>query len=111
MRRREVEEAEESPAEIIVGFRRFVLGGLLLEFLVAIERIELTLELFRIGKFAAGFENAILRTQCRGVRACRFGHRTVRRADSIRRSVGRPRGLRDLQTGHEAFEIALLFWL
>ena len=48
LRRRAVEQTEKSPAEIVVGLRCFVAGGLVFQFLVAVERMQVALEFFRI---------------------------------------------------------------
>ena len=111
LRRCAVEQAEEAPAEIVVGFWRLVGDGLGLQLLVAVERMQLALEFFRIGQLAAGLDDAILRPQCRRVGA---GQLRCGRIRGVRRRAiaGRvPRRLRDLQTGHEAFKIALLLRL
>ncbi len=49
LRRRAVEQAEETPAEIVVGFRRFVFRRLFFQPLVSVERMQLALEFLRIG--------------------------------------------------------------
>ena len=108
--RRHVEQAEEAPAEIIVRLGRLVGGGLRLELLVAVERIELALEFFRIRELAASLEHALLRAQSGGVGPDRLaGSPALRRRRSSRKTVRSARAFRDLQAGHEAFEIALLF--
>ncbi len=61
--RRDIEQAEEAPAEIVGGLRIFALGGVLLQPLIGVERMLLALELFRIGEFAAGGEQAVLRLE------------------------------------------------
>src|SRR5580700_1360829 len=111
LRRRTVEQAEEAPAEIVVGLRRLVLGGLVLQLLVAVERMQLALEFFRVRQLAAGLDGAILGAQRRGIGADRFRRSSVR-LSCDRAVAGRgPRCLRDLQTGHKAFEIAFLLRL
>src|SRR6516162_4230191 len=65
LRRRAVEQAEETPAKIVVGFRSFVSRCLFLQPLVSVERVKLALEFFRIGKLAAGFDHAVLRAKPR----------------------------------------------
>src|SRR5579863_6900177 len=65
LRRRAVEQAEEAPAEIIVGLRRLVLGGLVFQLLVAVERMQLALEFFRVRQLAAGLDGTILGAQRR----------------------------------------------
>ena len=87
LRRRAVEQAEEAPAEIVVGLRRLVVGGLRLQPLVAVERIELALEFLRVGQLAAGLDDAVLRAQRRGVRADRL--RGCRRRPRRRRRRSR----------------------
>src|SRR5580698_11324050 len=109
MRRCEVKNSEEPPAEIVIRLRRLVFDGLPLQLLVAVERIKFALEFFRVGELAAGFENLLLRAP-----------RSRFRADGLRRSacaicggsvaVYSSRRFRDLHPGHEAFEIALLLW-
>src|SRR5580692_10539420 len=82
LRRCAVEQAEEAPAEIIVRFRRFVLGGLVLQLLVAVERVQFALELFRVRQLAAGLDGAVLGEQRRGVGSnwlSRYGVRWGRR--------------------------------
>ena len=108
--RRDVEQAEEAPAEIVRRLRIFVLGGLLLQPLVAVERMLLALELFLVGELAAGCEHAVLRLECRRVGADRLRRRG---AAAPARAAAAPamlaRRLGDLHAGDEAFEIALLF--
>src|SRR6516162_1295472 len=67
LRRRAVEQAEETPAEIVVGFRCFVSSRLFLQPLVSVERVKLAFEFFWIGKLAAGFDHAVLRAQSGGI--------------------------------------------
>src|SRR6266702_6562243 len=116
LRRGAVEQAEKAPAEIVVGLGRFVFCGLLLQPLVAVERMKLAFELFRIGELAAGFEDAVLRPQRRGIWPERFhgsggaARRSRRRTWRHSIAVCRTQTLRDLQSGHEAFEITLLLW-
>src|ERR1700680_4589537 len=111
LRRRAVEQAEEAPAEIVVWLWRLVLGGLVFELLVAVERMQLALEFFRVRQLAAGLDGAILGAQRRGVGSDRFCCCCVcwGRCGTITRRGSRR--LRDLQAGHEAFEITLLLWL
>src|SRR4029077_2327684 len=101
--------------EIVVRLGRFVFRGLFFEPLVAVEWMKLAFELFRIGELAAGFEDAVLRPQRGGIRPDRFrgsggAVRRGRRAWWYCIAVCRTQTLRDLQSGHESFEIALLFW-
>jgi hypothetical protein len=102
---RHIEQAEEAPAEIVRRLGILVARGLRLQALVTVERMQLALEFFLLGEFAAGFDDAILRARMLGIRADRLGRRRRRR----RRTAGWPRRLGDLQAGHETFEIALLF--
>jgi hypothetical protein len=100
-----VEQAVEAPAEIIVGFRRLVVCGLRFQALIAVERMQFALELLRIGKLLAFFDEAILCAQMRGVGSYGLGRgRAV--GTVTRRRASRAR---DLQSRHEAFQIALLF--
>ena len=116
LRRRAVEQAEETPAEIIVGFRRFVFRRLFLQPLVSVERMKLALEFFWIGELAPGLDRAILRAQSRSVGPDRLGGGTcsaIRPGGGGRRraiAACRTQSLCDLQSGHQAFEIALLLW-
>ena len=73
--RRDVEQAEEPPAEIVGRLRIFVARAELLEALVAVERMLLALELFLIGKLLAGGEHAVLRFEGRGVGSGRLRRR------------------------------------
>ena len=53
LRRRDVEQPEIAPAEIVGRLRRLVLLGLLLQPLIGVERMLLALELFLVGELAA----------------------------------------------------------
>ena len=101
--RRDVEQAEEAPAEIIGGLGIFVACRLRLEPFVAVEGVQFTLEFLLLGKLAAGLEHPLLRAQMCGVRAARL------RRPGARGAALDARGLGDLQAGDEAFEVALLF--
>src|SRR5499427_6261636 len=70
--RRAVEQTVKAPAEIVVCFRRLVVCGLRLQPLIAVEWMQLALELLRNGKFFAFFDEAILRAQMIGVGTRRF---------------------------------------
>src|SRR5256885_13518949 len=61
LRRCAVEQAVVAPAEIVGRLRSFVLGGLLLQPLIGIERMLLALELFLVAQLAAGLDGAVLR--------------------------------------------------
>jgi hypothetical protein len=109
--RRAVEQAEEAPAEIVVGLGRLIGRGLGLELLIAVERVQFALELLLVGKLAAGLDDAILGGDVRRIRA---GHCRRRRCACGCRAGGArkaARRLRDLQAGHEALEITLLLRL
>ena len=67
--RRDIEQAEEPPAEIVGGLGIFAFGGVVLQPLVGVERMLLALELFLIGQFAARCEQPVLRFQTRPHRA------------------------------------------
>ena len=71
--RRHVEQAEEAPAEIVRRLRVDVLGGVILQPLVSVERMLLALELLRVRQLAAGLEHAVLRLERGGVGADRLG--------------------------------------
>jgi hypothetical protein len=76
--------------------------------------VKLAFEFFRIRKLAAGFDGAVLRAQGRRIRADRFRWpgRTIRGRGGQRSiAVCRTQSLGDLQSGHQAFKVALLFWL
>src|SRR6516162_6958184 len=62
-----VEQAVEAPAEIVVGFRRLVVCSPRFQALIAIERVQFALELLRIGKLLAFFDEAILCAQMSNV--------------------------------------------
>src|SRR4029450_3717329 len=68
-----VEQTVKSPAEVIVGFRRLVVCGLRFQALIAVERMQLALELLRIGKLLAFFDEAILRAQMSRIGSHGFG--------------------------------------
>ncbi len=110
--RRHVEQAEEPPAEIVGRLGIDVLGGVLLQPLVGVERMLLALELLRVRQLAAGLEHAVLRLERGGI-----GTDRLRRGRSERpRQPGGRAGealcrLGDLQTGGKALQIALLFGL
>ena len=104
--RRAVEQAEEAPAEIVVGLGRLVAGRLGFELLVAVEGMQLALELLLVGELAAALDDAILGGDVRSVGA---GDDRRRRRGGCGRPWKPARRLGDLQAGHEAFEIPLLF--
>ena len=106
--RRNVEQTEEAPTEIVRRLWVFILGRVRLQALVGIEGMFVALELFLIGKFAAGSERAVLRFERRSVGAGRLGWRR-RSGRSRRNSAGNAScRLGDLHAGNEPFEIALL---
>ena len=94
---RDVEQAEETPAEIVGRLGIFVVRRLRLEPFVAVEWVQFALEFLLFGELAAGFEDAILRVQVRGVGAAAPpAQRWRRRLGRARpwRSAGRRRSLR-----------------
>src|SRR5262249_23135104 len=111
LRRRAVEQAVKTPAEIIVGLRRLVFYRLVLEFFVAVERMQLALEFFRVRELAAGLDDAVLGAQARGVGPGGLERGTVCLICRGAIADCRARRFRDLQSGHKSFQIALLFWL
>src|SRR5262249_6581276 len=98
---------KEAPTEIVIRFGRLVCCRLCLEFFIAVERVQIALELLLIGQLLTVLEKAILRLEMRRVgtdRLRRSGGR--RRRDRTRRQAAdRTSGL---QTRCEAFQIALL---
>ncbi len=58
--RRDVKQAEETPAEIVGRLRVFTFGGVLLEPAVGVEGILVALELFLVGKLAARRNEPVL---------------------------------------------------
>ena len=105
--RRDVEQAEKTPAEIVRRLRIFALGGVILEPLVGVERMLLALELLLIGEFLAGGEDAVLRLEPGGIGPDRLGRRRGGPARRRRRNAFRRLG--DLHAGDEPFQVALLF--
>ncbi len=102
LRRRAVEQAVEAPAEVIVGLRRLVAGGLGLELLVAVEGMELALELLLIGELAAALDGAVLGGDVRRVgsgddrrRRARQARQASENRPPLWRSAVRLRSLRD----------------
>ena len=73
--RRDIEQAEKPPAEIVRRLRRLVVARLLLEPLVAVEGMLLALELFLIGELFAGSETRSCALS-RGIRSGRLGRRS-----------------------------------
>src|SRR5262249_15070667 len=105
---------EEPPAEIVRRLRRLVLRGLRLQPLVAVEGMQLALELLLVGELAAGREHAVLRAPMRGIGADRLHGAGRRRGGAATgtRDVARDlRDLGDLQPARQPFEIALLLGL
>src|SRR5581483_4064328 len=94
--RRYVEQPIELPAEGIGGLWIFVVGGLLLEPAIGIERMLLALELLLFGELAPGFDEAVLRAQVLGVRTGGLGRRWC--------AAKAARVARNSETGCEAFE-------
>ena len=109
---RHVEQPEEAPAEIVRRLRIDILGGVLLQPLVSVERMLLALELLRVGQLAAGLEHAVLRLERGGIGADRLRRGGGKRPRQACGRAGEPlRRLGDLQTGGKALQIALLFGL
>ena len=105
--RRNVEQTEEAPTEIVRRLWVFIWPRAPSSAL-GIEGMFVALELFLIGKFAAGSERAVLRFERRSVGAGRLGWRR-RSGRSRRNSAGNAScRLGDLHAGNEPFEIALL---
>ena len=98
LRRRDIEQAIEAPAEIVGGLGRLVAARLILQALIGIERMLLALEFLLVGELAAGRNDAVLRPDVHRIRTRRLGFR--------RRAAPRCPG--GGQAGHEAFEVALL---
>ena len=71
--RRHVEQAEEAPAEIVGRLGILVARGLRLQAVVAVERVQLALELLLLGELAAGREDARLRAPMLGIGTARLG--------------------------------------
>ena len=96
LRRRAVEQAVEAPTEIVVGLGRLVAGGLCLELLVAVEGMQVALELLLVGELAAALDDAVLGGDVR-----RVGPGDDRRRRRGRRCRFRKpaRRLGDLQSG------------
>src|SRR4029079_1549854 len=112
LRRRDVEETVKAPAEIIGRLRRFVLRGLRLQLLVAIEGMKLALELLLVGKLLAFLHGAGLRLDCRSVLTdrlpfCLRGRRRRSTRDVARLSRA-PRLTSDQHAGRKALEITSL---
>ena len=106
--RRDVEQTEKTPAEIVRRLRIFALGGVIFQPLVGVERMLLALELLLIGEFLAGGDDAVLRLEPGGVRPDRLGRR--RGAAARRRRAGDAfRRLGDLHAGDKTFQVAFLF--
>ena len=99
LRRRDIEQAEIAPAEIVGGLRRLVLLRLLAQLRIGIERMQLALEFLLVGELAAGRDRAVLRLDVDGVGPDRL----ALAAPPV--PLGDARGR---EAGHEAFEIALL---
>ena len=89
--RRHVEQAEEAPAEIVGRLGIFVVRGLRLQPLVAVEGVLLALEFLLLGELAAGLEDAVLRPQMLGIGPGRL--RRTRPSCRSRRAAIVPRGL------------------
>jgi hypothetical protein len=109
--RRAEEQAEETPAEIIVRLGRRVGRGLAFQLFIAVERMQFALELLLVGELVARPDHPVLGAPMGRVgsgRLRRRGRRGRRGASAAGDAPGR---LRDLQAGDETFEITLLFRL
>ncbi len=106
-----VEQAEEPPTEIIVRLGRGIGGSLGFEFFVAVEGVQFALEFLLVGELAARFRHLVLGPPMRRVRTGRLRRRRRGGSAGTTAACYVTRGPRDLQAGHEAFEIALLFGL
>ncbi len=104
-----VEQAEEPPTKIIVWLGRGIGGGLGLKLFIAVEGVQLALEFLLVGELAARFRPLVLSPPMGGIRTGRLGRRRRGSRTISARDVAC--GLRDLQAGHKAFEIALLLGL
>ena len=109
LRRRHIEQAVKAPAEIVRRRRRRVALGLRLQTFIGIERMLLALEFLGIGQLLALADKPVLSLEAGGVRTDRLG---IDLAGWRVRSGGdadAPADAPDLQAGHEAFQIPLLF--
>src|SRR5258708_10001158 len=79
LRRRHIEQAEITPAEIVSGLGRLVLLGLFLELAVGVEWMLLALELLLLGQLAAARRDAILRLEMDRVGSGRLARRAWRK--------------------------------
>jgi len=61
LRRRQIKQPVVAPAEIVRRLRKLIVGGLLLQPSVGVERMFFTLQLLLVGELAAGGQHAILR--------------------------------------------------
>src|SRR5262249_28091789 len=75
------------------------------------EGVQFALEFLLVGKLAARFCHLVLSTPVRGVGTRRLGRRRCGGGAGATPARNVARGPRDLQAGHEAFEIALLLRL
>ncbi len=101
-----VEQTVEAPAEIVGRLGRDVIGGLLLQTPIGVERVLVALELFLVRELAAGLQHAVLGGTMGRVGADRLGRSAAGR--DARQSGGAARRAGDLHAGDEAFEIAFL---
>src|SRR3984957_9033157 len=103
LRRRDIEDAVITPAEIVGWTGRRVVPRLLLQALIGIEGMLFALEFFLVGELLAGGQNLVLRLDMRGVRSGRFGVGVAATRDAQVAADAR-----DLEARHEAFQISLL---
>src|ERR1700730_7943994 len=104
--RRDIEETEKPPTEIIGRLRIFVTRGLAAQLVIRIEEMLFALPLFLIDEFLAGPDRLVLGQQMRriGTHWC-WLRRGLRRVGGSQKSIASPR----VDSGNETFEIALLF--
>src|ERR1700722_5546767 len=103
LRRRDIEDAVITPAEIVGWTGRRVVPRLLLQALIGIEGMLFALEFFLVGELLAGSQNLVLRLDMRGVRPGRFGVGVAATRDAQVAADAR-----DLEARHKAFQISLL---
>src|SRR5262249_19517278 len=108
LRRRDIEQPVEAPADIIRRLGRLVGCGLRLEALVAVERVQLALEFLWIGEFLAGADETVLRLDGGSVWADRLGAAAAGYSGGAVARLQATRGARRLQAGHETFQVAFL---
>src|SRR5262249_16203070 len=108
LRRRDVEQAIETPTEIIRRLGRLVAGRLCLEPFVTVERMQFALEFLRVGKLLARARETVLRLVGCGVRAGRLGAAAAGYRGGAVAGAQTTRRARRLQAGHETFQVTFL---